>query len=176
MLSILLRKHLPSFLSSLIGFPMLNSSWKLMLWTMLSLQFYLLLMMIMKFIQLLFTLALSLQWSWIMTHIIRNCLLSSKLLRFGDIIWKVRPIPLTLLWIIRTLSIFLLPRYWPGGKHGSPSISPSSTSLSGSVLVISVPNQMLLLNNGISILKEGILAIPQLTLTTSNLSLLKNNL
>jgi len=31
----------------------------------------------------------------------RNCLPSSKLSRFGDIIWKVRPIPSTLLWIIK---------------------------------------------------------------------------
>jgi len=31
--------------------------------------------------------------------------------RFGDTIWKVQPIPSTLLRIIRTLSIFLLPRY-----------------------------------------------------------------
>ena len=34
-----------------------------------------------------------------------------KLSRFGDTIWKVWPISLTLLWIIRTLSIFLLSRY-----------------------------------------------------------------
>ena len=43
-------------------------------------------------------------------------------------------------------------------------------------LVISVQNQMLSLDDGTSILKRGILAMPQLTLTTSNLSLLKNNL
>ena len=28
-------------------------------------------------------------WSWIITYITRNCLLSSKLSRFGDTIWKV---------------------------------------------------------------------------------------
>jgi len=37
MLSTLSRKHLPLLLSSLIGFPMLNSLWKLMPQTMLSL-------------------------------------------------------------------------------------------------------------------------------------------
>ena len=106
----------------------------------------------------------------------RNCLLSLKPSRFGDTIWKVWPIPLMLLCIIKTLSIFLLPRYWPRGKHGGLSISLSSTLSSGSALVISAPNQTLSLDNGMSILKRGILAIPQSTLTTSSLSSLKNNL
>ena len=75
---------------------------------MLSLQSSPLLMKIMKIIQLPFTLALSLWWSWTMTHMTRNCLPSLKLSRFGGTIWKVRLIPSTLLWIIRTLSIFLL--------------------------------------------------------------------
>ena len=74
------------------------------------------------------------------------------------------------------LSIFLLPRYWPGGKYGGPSTSPSSTLSSGSALVISAQNWMLSLNNRTSILKGGILAMPQSTLTTSSPSLLKNNL
>ena len=147
-----------------------------MLWTMLSLQSYQLLIMIMKYTWLLFTLALSLQRSWIMTHMTRNCLLSSKLSRFGDTIWKVQPIPSMLLWIIRTLSIFLLPRYWPGGKHSGPSTSPSLTLSSGSALVVSAPNQMLSLDDVTSILKGGILAMPQSTLTTSSSSSLKNNL
>ena len=155
---------------------MLNSLWKLMSQTMLLLQSSPLLMKIMKFIQLSFTLTLLLWWSWIMTHMTRNCLLSSKLSRFGDTIWKVRPIPLMLLQIIRTLSIFLLPRYWPGGKHSSPSTFPSSTLSSGSALVISAKNQMPSLDNGTSILKGGILAMPQSTLTTSSPSSLKNNL
>jgi len=45
------------------------------------------------------------------THMTRNCLLSLKLSKFGDTIWKVWPILLTLLQIIRILSIFLLLRY-----------------------------------------------------------------
>ena len=147
-----------------------------MLWTMLSLQSYQLLIMIMKYTWLLFTLALSLQRSWIMTHMTRNCLLSSKLSRFGNTIWKVQPIPSMLLWIIRTLSIFLLPRYWPGGKHSGPSTSPSLTLSSGSALVVSAPNQILSLDDVTSILKGGILAMPQSTLTTSSSSSLKNNL
>ena len=63
MLSTLLRKHSLPHLSLLIGFLILNSLWKLMLQTMLSLQSSLLLIKIMKFIQLPFTLALSLWWS-----------------------------------------------------------------------------------------------------------------
>ena len=59
----------PSFL--LIGFLMLNSLWKLILETMLLLQSSPLLIKIMKFIQLLFTPTLLLQWSWIITHITR---------------------------------------------------------------------------------------------------------
>ena len=106
----------------------------------------------------------------------RNCLPSLKLSRFGSTIWKVQSISLTLLRIIRILSIFLLPRYWPGDKHGGLSISSSSTLLSGSTLVVLVLNQMLSLDNGTSILKGGILATPQSTLTTSSLSSLKNNL
>jgi len=43
-------------------------------------------------------------------------------------------------------------------------------------LVVSVLNQMLLLDSRMSILKGEILAIPQSTLTTSSLSSLKNNL
>ena len=97
----------------------------------------------------------------------RNYLLSLKPLKFGDTIWKVWPIPSMLLWIIKTLSIFLLPRYWSGDKCGSLSISPSSTLSSGSALVILAQNWMLLLNNGMSILKGEILAMPQSTLITS---------
>ena len=55
MLSTLSRKYLLPYLFSLIEFPMLNSLWKPMLWTMPSLQSSQLLMKIMKFIQLLFT-------------------------------------------------------------------------------------------------------------------------
>ena len=176
MLSTLSRKHSPPHLFSLIGFPMLNSLWKLMPQTMLSLQSSPLLTKIIKFIQLPFTLVLSLQRSWTMTHMTRNCLPSLKLSRFGNTIWKVWPIPSTLLRIIKTLSIFLLPRYWPRGKCGSPSTSPSSTLSSGSILVVSVLNWMLSLDDGTSILKGGILAMPQSTLTTSNPFSLKNNL
>ena len=143
---------------------------------MLLLQSSSLLTKIIKFIRLLFTLILSLQWSWIMIYITRNCLLFLKPSRFGNIIWKVRPILLMLSQIIRTLSIFLLLKYWPRGKCSGLSTSPSSTLLSDSALVISAPNQILLLDNGISILKGGILAILQSTLTTSNLFLLKHNL
>ena len=176
MLSTLSRKHSPPHLSSLIEFLMLNSLWKLMPQTMLLLQSSPLLTKIMKFIQLPFTLALSLWQSWTTTHMTRNCLPSLKLSRFGSTIWKVQPIPSMLLRIIRTLSIFLLPRYWPGGKYNSWSIFPSSTLSSGSVLVISALNWMLSLDDGMSILKEGILAMPQSTLTTSSPSSLKNSL
>ena len=131
---------------------------------------------IMKFIQLPFTLALLLWWSWTITYMTRNCLPSSKLSRFGGTIWKVQPIPSTLLWIIGTLSIFLPPRYWPGGKYSGPSTFPSSTLSSGSILVVLAQNQMLSLDDGTSILKRKILATPQSTLTTSNPSSLKNNL
>ena len=106
----------------------------------------------------------------------RNCLPSLKLSKFGGTIWKVQPIPSTLLQIIRTLSIFLLPRYQPGGKRGGPSTFPSSILSSGSALVVSAQNQMLSLNDGTSILKGGILATPQSTLITSSPSSLKNNL
>ena len=133
-------------------------------------------MKIMKFTQLFFTPTLLLQQSWITTYMIRNCLPFLKLSRFGNTIWKVWPIPSMLLQIIRILSIFLLPRYWPRGKHGSLSTSSSSTLSSGSALVISAPNWMLLLDDGISTLKRGILATLQSTFTTSNLSSLKNNL
>ena len=176
MLSTLSRKYLPPLLSLLIRFPMLNSLWKLMSWTMLLLQSSPLLTKIMKFIQLSFTLALSLWQSWTMIHMTRNCLPSLKLSRFGDTIWKVWPIPSTLLQIIRTLSIFQLPRYWPRDKRGGLSISPSSTLSLGSALVVWEPNQMLSLDDGTSILKGGILAILQSTFTTSNPSSLKNNL
>ena len=176
MLSTLLRKHLPSYLFSLIRFLILNSSWKLMLQTMLLLQSSPLLMKIMKFIQLSFTLVLLLQWSWITIYMTKNCLPSLKLSRFGDTIWKVQPIPSMLLQIIRTLSIFLLPRYWSGDKCSGLNTSPSLTLLLGSILVILAQNQILSLDNGMSILKGGILAMPQSTLTTSSLSSLKNNL
>ena len=176
MLSTLSRKHLPPPLSSLIGFLILNSLWKLMPQTMLSLQSSLLLTKRMKFTQLPFTLALSLWQSWTTTHMTRNCWPSLKLSRIGGIIWKVWPIPSTLLRIIRILSIFLLPSYWPGGKRDGLSTFPSSTLSSGSVLVISAQNRMLSLDDGTSILKGGILATPQSTLITSSLSLLKNNL
>ena len=155
---------------------MLNLSWKLMPQTMLSLQSSPLLMKIMKFIQLPFTLALLLWRSWTITHMTRNCLPSLKPSRFGDTIWKVQPILSMLLRIIRTLSIFLLPKYWSGGKHGGLSTSSSSTLLLGSVLVILVLNWILSLDNGMSILKKGILAMPQSILTTSSPSSLKNNL
>ena len=168
MLSTFSRKHLSLPLFSLIGFPMLNSSWKLMLWTMLSLQSSQLLMKIMKFIWLLFTPTLLLQQSWITTYMTRNCLPSLKPSRFDNNIWKVWPILWTLLQIIRTLSIFLLPRYWPRGKRGGPSTSPSSTLSSGFTLVVWAPNQMHLLDDGTFILKGGILAMPQSTFTTSN--------
>ena len=160
MLSTLSRRHSPPHLSSLIGFLMLNSLWKLMPRTMLSLQSCLLLTKIMKFIKLSFTLALSLWWSWTMTHMTRNYLPSSKLSRFGDTIWKVQPISSTLLWIIRTLSISLLPRYWSGGKCGGPSTSSSSILSSGSTLVISALNWMFSLDNRMFILKGEILAMP----------------
>ena len=106
----------------------------------------------------------------------RNCSPSLKLSRFGSIIWKVWSILLILLQIIRTLSIFLLLRYWPRGKYSSLSTSPSSTLSSDSALVILALNQMFSLDNGTSILKRGILAMPQSTLTTSSPSSLKNNL
>ena len=49
-------------------------------------------------------------------------------------IWQYYwPILSTLLWIIKTLSIFLLPRYWPRDKYGGPSISLSSILLSDSI-------------------------------------------
>ena len=147
-----------------------------MLWTMLLLQSYQLLMMIINFTQLLFTPALLLWRSWITTHMTRDYLPSLKPSRFGNTIWKVWPIPSMLLWIIRTLSIFLLPRYWPGSKHGGSSTSSSSILSLGSTLVVLAPNQMLLLDNEMSILKGGILAMPQSTFTTLSLSSLKNNL
>ena len=78
----------------------------------------------------------------------RNCLLSLKLLRFGDTTWKVWPISLILLQVIKTLSIFLLPKYWPRGKHGGLSTSSSSILSSGSALVILALNQMLSLDDG----------------------------
>ena len=143
---------------------------------MLSLQFSPLLTKIIKFIQLPFTLALSLRQSWTTTHITRNCWPSLKLSRFGGTIWKVWLIPSTLLWIIKTLSIFLPPRYWPWGKRGGPSTFPSSILSSGSALVVSAQNRMLSLDDGTSILKGRILAMPQSTLTTSSPSSLKNNL
>ena len=110
-----------------------------------------------------------------MVHIIRNCLPSLKLSRFGNTTWKVWPILSTLLQIIKTLSIFLLPRYWPKGKHSGLSTFLSSILSSDSIQIILVPNQILLLDSGISILKGGILATPQLTLITSSPSSLKNN-
>ena len=130
----------------------------------------------MKFIWLSFTPVLSLWQSWIMTYMTRNYLLSLKLSKFDDTIWKVWPILLTLLWITKTLSTFLLPRCWPRSKHSGLSISFSSNLSSGSILVVLVPNWMLSLDCGTFILKGRILATLQSTLTTSNQSLLKNNL
>ena len=60
-----------------------------------------------------------------------------------------------LLQIIKTLSIFLLPKCWPKGKHNGLSTFSSSTLLSGSILVVLAPNWMLLLDDGTSILKGG---------------------
>jgi len=68
-------------------------------------------------------------------------------------------IPLILLWIIKTLSIFPLPRCWPRDKCGGLNIFLSSTLSSDSVLVILVPNQILSLNGRMFILKGEILAI-----------------
>ena len=107
---------------------------------------------------------------------VRNCLPFLKLSKFGDTTQKVWLIPLTLLWIIKTLSIFLLPRYWSRGKCSGLNAFLSSILLSDSVLVILAPNQTLSLDSEISILKGGILAMSQSTLTTSNQSSLKNNL
>ena len=59
-----------------------------------------------------------------------------------------------LLWIIKTLSIFLLLRCWPRGKCDGLSISSSLILSSGFALVILVPNQTLLLDSGMSILKK----------------------
>jgi len=68
---------------------------------------------------------------------------------------------------------------WPEPKkvkdNGLSTFSSSTLSLD-SILVILVPNWTLLLDSKMSILKRKILAIPQSTLTTSNLSSLKNNL
>ena len=130
----------------------------------------------MKFIWLSFTPVLSLWQSWIMTYMTRNYLLSLKLSKFDDTIWRVWPILLTLLWITKTLSTFLLPRCWPRSKHSGLSISFSSNLSSGSILVVLVPNWMLSLDCGTFILKGRILATLQSTLATSNQSLLKNNL
>ena len=74
------------------------------------------------------------------------------------------------------MSIFLLLRCWPRGKHGSLSTFLSSTLSLGSALVISVPNWTLSLDDGMFILKGRILAMLQSTFTTSSPSLLKNNL
>jgi len=61
-------------------------------------------------------------------------------------------------------------------KHNGLSIFLSLTLSSDSALVILVPNWTLLLDGGTSVLKGGILATLQSTLTTSSPSLLKNNL
>jgi len=53
---------------------------------------------------------------------------------------------------------------------------PLSVQPCHQILVILIPNQTLSLDSGTSILKERILAMPQLTLTTSNSSSLINNL
>ena len=106
----------------------------------------------------------------------RNCLPSLKLSRFGNTTWKIWPILSTLLQIIKILSIFLLPRYWPKGKHSGLSTFFSSTLSSDSILVVLASNWALLLDSRIFILKRRILATLQLTLTTSNPSSLKNNL
>ena len=68
----------------------------------------------------------------------------------------------------KILSTFQLPRYWSGGKCSGLSTFLSSILSSSSVLVVLALNQMLLLDGGISILKRGILATLQSTLTTSN--------
>jgi len=102
---------------------------------------------------LLFTSVLSLQQSWIMTYMTRNCLPSLKLSKFGDTTWKVWPTPSTLLWIIKILSTFSLPRCWPRDKCGSMSTSLSSILSLGFVLVILAPNQILSLFSEMSILK-----------------------
>ena len=169
MLSTLSRRHLLPLLFLLIRFPILNSLWKLMLQTILLLQSFPLLIKKMKFIWWPSTSILLLQWSWTTTCITRNFLLSLKLSRFGNTTWKVWPIPSMLLQIIKTLSIFLLSRYWPRGKHSGLSTSPSSILSSGSSLVILVLNWILLLDDGMFILKRGILAMPQSTLTTCSL-------
>ena len=52
---------------------------------------------------------------------------------------------------MKTLSIFLLSRCWPEGKHSDLSTSLSLTLLLDSVLIILVPNQMLSLDSGMSI-------------------------
>ena len=67
-------------------------------------------------------------------------------------------------------------KWLPQHKYSGPSIFLSSILSSGSVLVVLAPNQTISLDGGMSILKGGILAILQSTLTTSNSSSLKNNL
>ena len=51
----------------------------------------------------------------------------------------------------KDLKYFLLPRYWPKGKHSGPSTSPSSTLSSGFALVVSALNRMFSLDNRTSI-------------------------
>ena len=176
MLLTLSKRHSSPLPSLYTRFPILNLSWKLMLWTMLSLQSFLLWMKKNKvhsvtFYSYTFTIAeLNLWHIW--QGITCNFLRLSK---FGNTTSRVQPILLMLLWIIKTLSIFLLPKCWPGGKQWSEYLSQFNL-LSGFILVISAPNQILSLDNGTSTLKGGILVIPQSTLTTSNQSSLKNNL
>ena len=76
----------------------------------------------------------------------------------------------------KNLEYFSTTKILTGGKCSGPSTFPSSTLSLGSTLVVSAQNWMLSLDDGTSILKGGILAMPQSTLTTSSLSLLKNNL
>ena len=76
----------------------------------------------------------------------------------------------------KNLEYFSTTKILTGGKCSGPSTFPSSTLSLGSTLVVSAQNWMLSLDDGTSILKGGILAMPQSTLTTSSPSLLKNNL
>ena len=76
----------------------------------------------------------------------------------------------------KNLEYFSTTKVLTGGKHSGPSTFLSSTLSSGSVLAILAQNRTLSLDSRISILKGGILATPQSTLTTSSPSLLKNNL
>jgi len=56
--------------------------------------------------------------------------------RISVVVTTIWHSPLTLLWIIRILSIFLLPEYWSRDKHSSLNISYSSILLSSSAYTI----------------------------------------